>query len=704
MFFNRIILFLIVIILFSHKINSEIILVLSGGGARGIAHLGVLNVLEENGIIPDKIIGTSAGALIGGLYAIGYNSKKLNEIIYEFDFNNLIVQQNKRSLILLDDFNSFFKYNLELKFKGNKLIDITGINKNDYIYNFLTEKIIIPLYYFENNFDSFPIKLRITATEYATGETKIFNNGNLVEIIIASMAYPGLFEPIKIGNKYYIDGGINANLPVLDEDIKPGNLIIAVDVSSHKDDTEPENSIDVINKIFSYKMLPSIKEALNKADIIIRPDVNEFSLLDFNKKNVIIKKGKEAAIQKVEEIKEIINKKNIKSNNRKEDINFSSIKINEIKFSGNFKLKDYILKDIIKIKENEILTNEKIKISLENLNSINIFKSVKVRLEKSNDKNILIYELEEKKEGVIDIGYNYNNIYAAELFTRIGYLNLLGYNEKYFFNIDFGKRFNFSFSLFTPFIFSKKIFSSFISGYKFDKLPIYKNNTFENFIENKYFYLTQDFRFDLYKNLQLLSSINFKHSDYDNKFFNDYSFFNFLLNFDNLDEIYNPKKGFNIKANYIVNNFNEKNNFEKYSFLYSHYNTIKNKHTIIHKFNYSFSNGDLLEEEYFKIGGINNGNAFLLDSIRNKNIFLYEFEYRYLIRKYNELIKNNFYASLFYNLLKSEEKKENLKIENLIQGCGMKITLETKLGNINLLIFKNDLISTSLFFNIGLLY
>ena len=77
MFFNRIILFLIVIILFSHKINSEIILVLSGGGARGIAHLGVLNVLEENGIIPDKIIGTSAGALIGGLYAIGYNSKKL---------------------------------------------------------------------------------------------------------------------------------------------------------------------------------------------------------------------------------------------------------------------------------------------------------------------------------------------------------------------------------------------------------------------------------------------------------------------------------------------------------------------------------------------------------------------------------------------------------------------------------------------------
>ena len=188
--------------------NPKIGLSLSGGGAKGFAHVGVLKVLDSLGVKVDYISGTSMGAIVGGLYASGYTGKDIEKIILDTDFYNLIFNQNNRAE------SSFFnksvdKYLLKVPIKNGKATLPTSISsgqKNLYLLKELFKNVSNI-----NDFSKLPIPFMCVATNLESGKIKIFENGDLSESILASSAFPSLMDPVKIGDSIYVDGAMTVN-------------------------------------------------------------------------------------------------------------------------------------------------------------------------------------------------------------------------------------------------------------------------------------------------------------------------------------------------------------------------------------------------------------------------------------------------------------------------------------------------------------
>jgi NTE family protein len=225
-------------------------LVLSGGGMRGIAHIGAIKALEEHGIFPNYIAGTSIGAIVGALYAYGYS------------------------------WENMLKF-----FKNTQIIDITkyAINKPGFIdaekfySNFKT-------YLKEDDFYYLKKSLKITATNILTGKLEIFEKGELIRPIIASAAFPGLFAPVKINDSYYIDGGTLNNFPV--ELLKETcDAIIGVYVNGYDSITinDLKHSHNVIERAFKLKQVKEDHSKFNLCDLVIYPKtLSQFGTFDKN--------------------------------------------------------------------------------------------------------------------------------------------------------------------------------------------------------------------------------------------------------------------------------------------------------------------------------------------------------------------------------------------------------------------------------------
>jgi NTE family protein len=238
-------------------------LVLSGGGMRGAAHIGVIKALEEAEIFPTHISGTSAGAIVGALYAYGYTWKEI------------------------------------LKFyEGIQILDITkyALGKPGFIdaEKFYSE---FSNYFKEDNFDVLKKSLTITATNVLNGKLEIFTKGELIKPILASAAFPGIFSPVKIKNTYYIDGGALNNFPV--EPLTPScYVIIGSYVNAYDDVTidDLKHSYDVVERAFKLKSVKDDYTKFNTCDLIISPkELNKYGTFNTKNVNTIFKIGYEAS-------------------------------------------------------------------------------------------------------------------------------------------------------------------------------------------------------------------------------------------------------------------------------------------------------------------------------------------------------------------------------------------------------------------------
>jgi len=213
-------------------------LVLSGGGMRGAAHIGVLKALEEAEVFPTHISGTSAGAIVGGLYAYGYN---------------------------WEDILKFYE--------GIQILDITkfALGKPGFID---AEKFYskFSTYFKKDNFNALQKSLAITTTNVLKGKLEIFTKGELIKPILASAAFPGVFSPVKINNTYYIDGGVLNNFPV--ETLTSScDVVIGSYVNSYDDVTinDLKHSYDVIERAFKLKSVKDDYTKFDSCDLIISP-------------------------------------------------------------------------------------------------------------------------------------------------------------------------------------------------------------------------------------------------------------------------------------------------------------------------------------------------------------------------------------------------------------------------------------------------
>jgi NTE family protein len=255
---------------------AKIAVVLGGGGAKGYAHIGVLKVLEAQKIPIHMIVGTSAGSIVGSLFASGKSAFELQEIALSMDKSNVIDYEWKvwsGGLI-----------------KGDKLENFI----NAHVKNISLENLKIPFF--------------AIATNISTGEEIVFARGNTGMAVRASCSVPAIFQPFKIGKNTYVDGGVVSPVAVDVARRNGADVVIAVDISGGLDKTVPEGSIDSLKKSVQIMYARIAEYQIKNADVVIRPNMRQIGSSEMDKFNEAILEGEKAATLKIPELQNIIEK------------------------------------------------------------------------------------------------------------------------------------------------------------------------------------------------------------------------------------------------------------------------------------------------------------------------------------------------------------------------------------------------------------
>jgi NTE family protein len=289
--------------------SQKVGLVLSGGAAKGIAHIGVLKALEENEIPIDYVVGTSMGGIIGGCYAAGMSPHQIEEIVLSKDFlqwiNGTFEEGDKAYYSRNDDDASFLRLNLSLDSAFSVLLN-TNI-ANDLTLNFaLAEKLAQPAAIANNNFDSLFIPLRVVASDIFTQSEVILSRGVLSDALRATQTVPFFYTPIRIDGKYLFDGGVYNNFPVnvAQNEFKP-DVIIGSNVSSKIYQEYPYGEDDkLISRSLLYMLLDkSDPGEIPESGVYIQPNLGGYTTFNFGKARALIDSGYAQTMRQMDEIK-----------------------------------------------------------------------------------------------------------------------------------------------------------------------------------------------------------------------------------------------------------------------------------------------------------------------------------------------------------------------------------------------------------------
>ena len=276
--------------------RPKVALVLSGGSAYGLAHIGVIKVLEELGVPVDMVVGTSMGAIIGGIYAMGYNAAELDSLARATDWTDLFTEDtvsDTESFMYMTDRS---RYAAALHFDKKGFTVVTGYLTGHKMIRFIDSiSLSVPR---NVDFDDLPRKFRSVATDISNGECVVFSQGSMAETMRASSSIPGVFAPYFLEGRYLVDGGLVDNLPV-DLARKMGaDIIIAVDLVNRapfdpvNDNRSPLSSL---NRTFDILVHSNVQRQLSGADLVISVDMTGFTTADFMKTRELMDTGERYA-------------------------------------------------------------------------------------------------------------------------------------------------------------------------------------------------------------------------------------------------------------------------------------------------------------------------------------------------------------------------------------------------------------------------
>ena len=585
--------------------KPKIGLVLSGGGAKGFAHIGVLKVLEKEGVKIDYIGGTSMGAVVGGLYASGYSASQIDSIFKNTNFDELLKDYIPR------DSKSFYEkhndelYPISLLFNKFNIGVPIALSKGMYNYNLLT-KLTDPVKYIRD-FNKLPIPFVCISTDLETGKEVVFHDGYLPQAMLASSAFPTLFSPVEINGKLLVDGGVSNNYPV-DEVRKMGaDIIIGVDVQDDlKDRTMLKEATKIMVQITNLQMINKMKENVKKTTIYIKPDITNFSVISFDEGQKIIKTGEDAANLVIDKIRTIANPKkyvqqNMKLTAENNIITLKMVSINDVK--------DYTRAYImgkLGLKENTKVTYQDIKKGINKLNATQNFSAISYSLDKLEDGdrlNLIVRESEDKT--FLKFGLHYDGLYKSAILVNLTQKKSLFKNDvisadialgdNFRYNLDYyiDNGFYFSFGLKSRLNqFNRNVATDFNNGVTFSQLGINTLNIDYLDFNNQAYLQTifaQKFLIGAgieWKHMKINSStLSNQSSIFENS---DYGSIFGYLKYDSFDNKFFPKKGwfFNGDIQSYLYSTNYTNQFNRFSIAKGEFGITR---TFLKKINLKFT-------------------------------------------------------------------------------------------------------------------
>jgi NTE family protein len=412
--------------------RPKIALVLSGGGAKGFAHIGVLKVLEEEGIPIDLIVGTSMGSLVGGIYSIGYNAAELENLVKSLNWETVLTDDVPRAYLSRNDQLLKQRYIFSLPITGQKKLSLPqGLIKGQNVLNlFCGLAGNVPL---DADFEKFPIPFACVAADLETGKEVVLKNGFLPSAMFSSMAIPIAFQSSDRDGFLLIDGGVVNNFPTDVAKSMGADIIIGVDI---RNDFYERKNLKSINNVMGQlvNFFDQTKDSINNSlcDLIIRPDITGYSISSFNIRAVdtLIVRGEKAATGLREQIRDIKSKYQLEPREKSREL-VKPVKwhITDLSFTGNYHLDQDFLRKTLNIKIPGNYSSDEIKDAIDRLYGLGGFDGIYyslVDLEKGKNLNLIIST---RKVFIQNIGFKANTTDAAAILintTRKNYSNVFG--------------------------------------------------------------------------------------------------------------------------------------------------------------------------------------------------------------------------------------------------------------------------------------
>lgn len=275
-------------------------LALSGGGARGIAHIGVLKALEKAGIRVQAISGTSIGAVIGGLYAAGYSAEEIEKIAREINWEEIFEDAPQRSSLFTGQKAQQDRHVLQVRLEGLRADLPSGWSGGQRLAQQLWRMTIRPNFLANDDFDRLSIPFRAVTTDLLTGERVVLSHGDLAEAMRASVAVPLFFSPLKKGGRWLVDGGLVDSIPVDVVRDMGADFVIAVNISSPLwSEQRLKTPLDIADQATTILMTAAKKRQLTSADFVIQPELSGYAASDFTHLNEMIQIGEQATIDQI---------------------------------------------------------------------------------------------------------------------------------------------------------------------------------------------------------------------------------------------------------------------------------------------------------------------------------------------------------------------------------------------------------------------
>lgn len=489
--------FFISFAILSQQKQPKVGLVLSGGGAKGFAHIGILKEIDKAGIQLDYIGGTSMGAIIGGFYAAGYSADQIEEIVLKTDFLTLIRDRLPRNT------ETFFEKEFGEKTVVTLPVSKSGIglpraiSKGQNVLNLLLE--LFDSLDGNQDFSKLPTPFFCIATDVENGAPIILEKGSLPIALRASGSFPSLLNPIEIGDKLLVDGGIANNFPVSIMKDKGMDIIIGVDVEGKLFEKDKINSVvALLNQIMSYQMYSKSEEEIKKLDVYINPEISSYNVVDFDKKNEILEKGNIAAKKYTKVFQQIAAKQTVKRKREPVKVNTNKLLVSDIGISGSENYTRAYILGKLNIKRGDSLSRNDITKKIYLLSATRNYNRIEYNLIRKIDGSYLLeFKVIESNENAnLKLGVHYDFLYKSSVLATFNQKHLLRNNDLFSVDMILGDNVRYNLNYFVD--------NGFYVSYG---------------LRSRYNHFRSNSKFNQVSDLPSVSSINLAYTDITNQLF-----------------------------------------------------------------------------------------------------------------------------------------------------------------------------------------
>lgn len=658
--------------------NPKIGLSLSGGGAKGFTHVGVLKVLDSLGVKIDYISGTSMGAIVGGLYASGYTGKDIEKIVMDTDFYSLITDPKSRREASF--FNkSVDKYLFTVPLKNGKITLPSSIStgqRNVYLLKELLRNV--------SNIDDFsklPIPFMCIGTNIESGQMKIFEKGDLVSSIMASSAFPSLLDPVKVGDSIYVDGAMSVNFPSKPLKDKGIDIVIGVDLNQPLAKRENLNSvISLMNQVIDFGIK---KETINQykyTDINIKPDLSGITATSYDNKRQILDSGYVEAVKYVDILKELPQRNFERIRSSINPVYSSVYKIDSLAVENAKIYKSNYIRGKMGLTLPSMQTYGSVNKMIDKLYATNNYKFINYDIVQQDNRNYLkLYVTEDEARHFLKFGLHYDEIFKTGLLLNYSAKRLLFRNSNLSMDIVIGDnpRYYFNYFIDNGYIPGFGLYSSGMSfdiknftNYAIDSWKWFRNEVFIQSIWKDRFALGGGFSHDYFESERNGTDKNIE------KYLNPYVF----LKSDTQNDRDFPTKGFYFNAEgKIIDLFNSELEKKPINIKAD----IKMNFYISKMFTYrlnlygGITIGDNLPSFYqYRVGGIfeqpianyKQFGGYQFASLNDNNIFIASNDFQLRFGKNYFLVGNFSLANMFSSIKFDEAVKLNYSSIGLTAG------------------------------------